>query len=385
MNRVFRFRMYPTARQAVALTDMLRDHCTLYNAALQERRDGYTAGCRTIRYGTQSAQLRDIRGFDTDHARWSFSSQQQTLRRLDKAFAAFFARAKRGDTPGYPRFRSVNRFDTVTFIHGDGGTYLPDLARVRMQGIGHVKVKQHRDVRGRIKQFSVTRNGRHWYVNVICVDVPHQVRPVTGEVVGLDRGITHLLADSNGDFVPNPRHARTAHARLAAAQQALSRKRRGSNRRSKAAARVGAQHRKVANTRADHHHKLSRALVDRFDVIVLEDLRIRNMSRSAKGAVDNPGTNVAAKSGLNRSILDAGWYSLEQMIRYKAECAGVDVVSVPAANTSRTCHECGHVSADNRYGERFRCVSCGHAAHADTNAARNILRLGLSRREATAS
>ena len=136
--------MYPTARQAVALTAMLRDHCTLYNAALQERRDGYTAGCRTIRYGTQSAQLRDIRGFDADHARWSFSSQQQTLRRLDKAFAAFFARVKRGDTPGYPRFRSARRFDTVTFIHGDGGTYLPDRARVRMQGIGHVKVKQPR-------------------------------------------------------------------------------------------------------------------------------------------------------------------------------------------------------------------------------------------------
>jgi putative transposase len=378
VNRVFRYRIYPTAKQTVALEQMLRDHCDMYNAALQERRDAYRCGVK-VRYGDQSAQLKAIRA-DEQYARWSFSSQQQTLKRLDRAFVAFFTRVKRGETPGYPRFRSSRRFDTVTFIDGDGGAYLPDTARVRMQGVGHVKVKQHRPVRGTTKQFSVTRQGRKWFVNVICTDVPQQLRPLTGAVIGLDRGVTHLLADSDGGFTENPRHLRSAEARLAAAQIDLSRKKRGSTRRRKAAFRVAALHRHVANTRRDNLHKVSRRLVDTYDLIALEALRVRNMTRSAKGTVDAPGSNVAAKSGLNKSILDAGWSALAQMIQYKAESAGTDVVFVPAANTSRMCHECGHIAAGNRDGEAFTCLTCGHTAHADTNAARNILRLGLSLR-----
>ncbi len=381
MNRVFRYRIYPTAKQAVSLEQMLRDHCDLYNAALQERRDAWRHPSKTtVRYGDQSAQLKTIRAYDPDQARWSFSSQQQTLKRLDRAFAAFFTRVKRGDTPGYPRFRSHRRFDTVTFIGGDGGAFLADTSRVRMQGIGHVKVKQHRPVRGTIKQFSVTRQGRKWFVNVICVDVPAQVRPLTGAVVGLDRGVTHLLADSDGGFVPNPRHVRSNEERLAAAQQDLARKKRGSRRRRKAAARVASLHRRVSNARRDNLHKVSRSLVDTYDLIVLDDLKVRYMTRSAKGTPEAPGTNVAAKSGLNKSILDAGWGVLQDMLAYKAEEAGVQVVLVNPANTSRTCRECGHVAAGNRNREAFACLACGHTAHADTNAACNILRLGLSLR-----
>lgn len=383
-TRVFRFRLYPTARQADVLGQMLRDHCTMYNAALQERRDAYRSQQHSVRYGDQSAQLKAIRT-DEQYARWSFSSQQQTLKRLDKAFQAFFRRVKRGETPGYPRFKPWQRFDTVTFIHGDGGAYLPNALRVRMQGVGHVKVKQHRPVRGTIKQFSVTREGRHWYVNVICTDVPAQVRPPTGAVVGIDRGVTHLLAYSDGGFTPNPRHYAAAQDRLAAAQQALARKRRGSARRRKAVARVAAAHRTVRNQRRDTLHKLSRSLVDTYDLIALEDLRVTNMTRSAKGTAESPGTNVAAKAGLNKSILDAGWGVLQDMLIYKAESAGTDVVLVNPRNTSRTCHACGHVSADNRKGEVFLCRACGHSAHADTNAARNILRLGLSLHDSAAA
>ena len=383
-TRVFRYRLYPTARQTDALGQMLRDHCTMYNAALQERRDAHSRRQHSVRYGDQSAQLKAIRS-DEQYKRWSFSSQQQTLKRLDKAFQAFFRRVKRGEAPGYPRFKPHQRFDTVTFIHGDGGAYLADTARVRMQGIGHVKVKQHREVRGTIKQFSVTREGRHWYVNVICTDVPPQVRPLTGAVVGIDRGITHLLADSDGGLVANPRHYAARQERLAAAQRDLSRKKRGSARRRKAAARVAAAHRKVRNSRRDYLHKLSRSLIDAYDTVVLEDLKITNMTRSTKGTVEAPGTNVAAKSGLNRNILDAGWGVLQDMLIYKAESAGTDVVLVNPRNTSRRCHACGHTSADNRHGEVFLCRACGHSAHADTNAARNILRLGLSLQAAAAS
>lgn len=385
MNRVFRYRLYPTTKQVVLLDAMLGEHCDLYNAALQERREAYLTQGTTVRYGHQSAQLKDVRRADPGgQGRWSFSCQQQTLRRLDKTFAAFFARIKRGDTPGYPRFRSRRRFDTVTFIHGDGGAWLHDRSRVRVQGVGHLKVKTHRPTRGTVKQFSITRQAKRWFVNVICARVPKRVRPLSGAVVGLDRGITHLVADSDGGFVANPRHLAAAADRLAAAQQDLARTRRGSNRRRKAAARVAAGHRKVAGSRRDHLHKVSRALVDTYDLIAAEGLKITNMTRSARGTVDAPGKSVAAKSGLNRSILDAGWGVLQNMLEYKAEEAGVQVVLVNPANTSRTCHQCGHVAKENRDGEVFRCVTCGHTAHADTNAARNILRLGLSLRQAAA-
>ncbi|MDQ0765567.1 transposase [Streptomyces canus] len=155
MIRAYKFLMRPTAGQQGMLVSMLRDHCTLYNAALQERRDAWRhASSTTVRYGQQSGQLKDIRAFDPDHARWSFSSQQATLRRLDKAFAAFFRRIKAGEMPGYPRFRSNRRFDTVDFPKdGDGcrwdSTPHDPLTRVRIQGVGDVKVHQHRPVVGR--------------------------------------------------------------------------------------------------------------------------------------------------------------------------------------------------------------------------------------------
>lgn len=315
MNRTFRYRLSPTRRQQTALTEMLVDHCTLYNAALQERRDAWKASKTSIGYAAQCKQLTAIRRADEQYARWSATSEQQTLRRLNVAFAAFYRRAKKGlgKRAGYPRFKSRYRFDTVTFVQGDGGTYRPDVARVHMQGVGEVKVRQHRPVRGRIKQFSVTRQGRHWYVNVMCENVPHQIRPATGAIVGVDKGTRHLLADSDGGFVPNPRHYAQAEDRLTKAQQDLSRTKRGSNRRRKAAARLAAHHRKVANTRRDFLHRLTRDLVDTYDIICHEKLKIPNMTAAPEPRPDpdNPGqflpNGAAAKAALNKSILDAGW------------------------------------------------------------------------------
>jgi putative transposase len=227
--RAYKFLMRPTVGQEGALTVMLRDHCTLYNAALQERRDAYRhASKTTIRYGQQSAQLKDIRTYDPDQARWSFSSQQATLRRLDKAFAAFFRRVKSSEKPGCPRFRSNKRFDTVDFPQdGDGcrwdATPHDPVTRVRLQGVGHVKVHQHRPVAGKIKTISVKREDRRWYVVLTADQAQPEPLPATGAVVGIDMGIANFLADSTGEFVPNPRHGAKAAAKLEAAQQALSR------------------------------------------------------------------------------------------------------------------------------------------------------------------
>src|SRR6478735_8579149 len=229
MIRAYKFLMRPTVGQDAALTAMLADHCSLYNAALQERRDAWRHPSRTsVRYGMQSAQLKEIRAFDPERqGRWSFSSQQATLRRLDKAFAAFFRRITSGDTPGYPRFRGVNWFDTVEFPKdGDGcrwdSTTHDPVTRVRLQGVGHVKVHQHRAVVGRVKTVSVKGEGRKWFVVLSAEQEQPEPLPATGSAVGIDLGIANFLADSGGGFVPNPRHGRSNAARLEAAQQALA-------------------------------------------------------------------------------------------------------------------------------------------------------------------
>lgn len=397
MIRAFKFLMRPTVRQQGALAEMLRDHCSLYNAALQERRDAYRhASKATVRYGQQSAQLKDIRSFDPERqGRWSFSSQQATLRRLDKAFAAFFRRIKAAEVPGYPRFRSGKRFDTVDFPkNGDGcrwdATPHDPVTRVRLQGVGHVKVHQHRPVVGKVKTISVKREGRRWYVLLTAEQTPPEPFLQTGSVVGIDMGIANFLADSGGGFVPNPRHGAKAAARLKKAQQALSRRKRGSKRRRKAVETVAQLHRKVRRQRLDHAHKTALGLVREHDFIAYEDLKIRNMSKvpAPKPDPETSGSFLpnggAAKAGLNRSIADAGWGVFLAILAAKAEGAGRQVTAVDPRNTSRRCPACGHTAKENRpTQEKFHCVSCGHNAHADTVGALNVLRAGLVRREAT--
>ncbi|WP_326793691.1 transposase (plasmid) [Streptomyces sp. NBC_00841] len=401
MIRAYKFLMRPTTGQQIALGEMLRDHCSLYNGALQERRDAYRHVSRTtVRYGMQSGQLKDIRAFDPERqGRWSFSSQQATLRRLDKAFAAFFRRIKSGQTPGYPRFRSVSWFDTVEFPKdGDGcrwdSTPHDPVTRVRLQGVGHVKVNQHRAVVGRVKTVSVKREGRTWFVVLTAEQEQPEPLPTTGSVVGIDLGIANFLADSGGEFVSNPRHGRRAAAKLQAAQQALSRfpRRKAKDRtrnHQRAVDQVARLHGKVRRRRLDHAHKTALDLVRAHDVIAHEDLEIRNMSRAPAPKPDPEQAGAflpngaAAKAGLNRSIADAGWGVFLTILHAKAESAGREVIAVDPRNTSRTCPECGHVSKENRpTQETFLCQSCGHTAHADTAGALNVLRAGLARRNA---
>ncbi|MER6563383.1 transposase [Streptomyces sp. NPDC001027] len=401
MIRAYKFLLRPTVRQAQALAEMLRDHCSLYNGALQERRDAYQHVSKTtVKYGAQSAQLKEIRAFDPEHqGRWSFSSQQATLRRLDKAFAAFFRRVKSGDTPGYPRFRGVRWFDTVDFPRdGDGcrwdSTPHDPTTRVRFQGVGHVKVNQHRPVAGHIKTVSVKHEGRKWFVVLTAEQEQPEPLPATGSVAGIDLGIANFLADSNGEFVPNPRHRRKAAAKLDAAQQALSRfprcKATGRTaNHQRAVEKVAKLHGKVRRQRLDHAHKTALGLVRAHDVIAHEDLKIRNMSKAPapKADPDQRGAflpnGAAAKAGLNTSINDAGWGVFLTILHAKAESAGREVIAVNPRNTSRACPECGHTAKKNRpTQEKFHCVACGHHAHADTVGAINVLRAGLVRRDA---
>ncbi|WP_433467776.1 RNA-guided endonuclease InsQ/TnpB family protein [Spirillospora sp. CA-128828] len=320
---------------------MLADHCTLYNAALQERRDAYAH-------------------------------------------------------PSQTKIRSRSRFDTVEFPKdGDGCRWesVPHdrQTRVRLQGVGHVRVHQHRPIAGTVKTISVKWEGNRWYVILSCDDVPAEPLPATGRVVGIDMGVTHFLVTSADEYVTNPRPTRSTADRLAAAQRALDafpKKVRATNRTRKhrlAARKVARLNAKVRRERLDHAHKAANFLVRSADVIAHENLAVVNMVRRPKPRQSLDGTyapnGAAAKAGLNRSILDAGWGVFLEILTHKAECAGRKLISVNPAQTSRACPACGHVAKENRDREIFECTACGHRDHADHVAALNIAqRAGLALR-----
>ncbi|NAS23193.1 transposase [Herbidospora sp. NEAU-GS84] len=388
MRRSFKYLLRPTCKQAVALAACLEEHRQLYNAALEHRRIAYRRAGVTVRYGDQSAELKHIRSDDPEgQGRWSFSSQQATLRRLDKAYRAFFARVRAGRTPGFPRFRGRGRFDSVEWpTDGDGCRWNsqpdhPTATFVRFQGVGHVRVHRHRAVEGHVKTVSVKREGSRWYVVLSCDDVPARPLPATGAAAGIDMGVASFLTTSDGDHVVNRRHLVTSADRLAEVQRDLARRQQGSGRHRRTVARIAALHAKVRRRRLDGAHKAALTLVRAYDVIVHEDLRITAMTRSAAGTIERPGRNVGAKSGLNRSILDAGWGVFLRILTDKAESAGRTLISVNPSGTSRMCAHCGHSAKKNRPTQaEFACTACGHIAHADVNAAINILRAGLALR-----
>lgn len=390
VRRAYVFRLRPTARQHTALAACVDAHRELYNAALQERRDAWSHGKTRIYYGDQSAQLTEIRRARPDQAVWSFSSQQATLRRLNKAFEGFFRRvkaAKPGVKAGYPRFKGQGRFNSVEWPKdGDGARWLAEHRRVYLQGIGQVKVHVHRPVVGRVKTIQIKRQGRHWVLVLSCDDVPANPLAATGCQVGIDLGIASFATTSDGAHIENPRFRKAAAGKLAAAQQRLQRAKRRSKNRERKRETVAAQHRKIANQRKDFQHKQARALVARYDMLVVEDLRIANMLRRAKPVPDpeNPGqylaNGAAAKSGLSRSISDASWGGFVSILRAKAEEAGRIWIEVDPRHTSDRCESCGHAAPENRVTQAvFRCTACGHGPlHADEHAARNILRAGLA-------
>jgi len=339
----------------------------------------------------QSAQLRDIRAADPGgQGRHSFTAQQQTLRRLNDAFTAFFQRARNADRtggkkPGYPRFKPDSRFLQVRFVNGDGAKWIPaqgnGSARATFQAVGSVKVRQHRQIRGTVKALQLKREHRRWYVIVIAETEPAPL-PATGREVGVDVGVARFLTASDGQVVDNPRFLAASAARIADLERRKSRARPGSGNRKRIRRALAREWRKGRNRRRDFHHKTARMLVDQCDVIALEDLNIAGMTRrpAPKPDPDNPSAylpnQAAAKAGLNKSILDAGWHQFACILIGKAEEAARRVVLVNPAGTSITCHRCGARCARPRQ-DTVICPACG-PMDADVNGAINIAsRAGL--------
>jgi putative transposase len=373
-EEVRRFRTYkvllqPTARQARALECLLGAQSEIYNAALEERRAAWRRGV-SVRLYDQFAQLSDIRQSRPEVMAFGTVVARGTL----------FRRVRAGEKPGYPRFRSRRRFDTASYEDpGSGWAYKEGGRRLYVQGVGHLKVKAHRRITGVPKTCHLRREGRRYFVLIQCAQVPAEPVSPTGRDVGLDLGVSTLVTCSDGTAYPNARHTGSASEELGAAQAVLASKRPGSRRRRGAVAALARVHRRIANRRRDDLHKVSRSIVNRYDTIVTEDLRITNMTRTAKGTLETPGTRVAQKAGLNKEICSAGWGTLIAMIAYKAEGAGRRLIVVDPRHTSQRCSHCGHTEAANRTTQAaVVCRRCGFRAHADHNAAINILRAGLA-------
>ncbi|MFL6223979.1 MAG: RNA-guided endonuclease InsQ/TnpB family protein [Actinomycetes bacterium] len=392
MRRAYKLRAYPTRPQEGRAVRLLADHCDLYNAALQERPEAWRMRHLSVSYGDQSAQLKEIRAADPDgQGRHSFTAQQQTLRRLNVVFAAYLkhVRAVKGHKRrvGYPRFKPYQRFDQVLFVAGDGVNWEPvdggRWAHATLRAVGRVKVKQHRPVVGWVKTLQLKREGRRWYVIVVTEAEPVPLPP-TGRSVGVDVGVARFLTTSDGQVVANPRFLDTAQERIVELQRRRQHARAGSGNRRRVRRALAKEWRKLRNQRRDFHHKTARSLVDSCDTIALENLRVAAMTAAAAGTVEAPGRNVAAKAGLNRSILDAGWTQFARILVAKAESAGRPVIFVNPSSTSIDCHTCGARCVRPRQ-DTVVCLVHGEL-DADLNGARNIAsRAGLGSGQASAA
>jgi putative transposase len=358
MRRAFKFRLYPSANQERELGIMVETHRRLYNAALEQRKLAYETRGISLNYYAQANQLKDLREDDPYQARTNFSSEQATLRRLDTSYQNFFRRRKQGSrTPGFPRFKGRDHFDSVTFPTYGDGIRLND-NRLRVQHVGTIRTKVHRTVEGTVKTAAIKREADKWFVVLSCDLGSVVVPPSTLPAGGIDVGLEAFLTTSDGQRIENPRYLKAEIPKLRRLQRATSRKKRGGRNRRKASRRVRVLHARVRNLRHEHHHQTALFLIRLYGLIGVEGLRVSNMLKN---------------HSLARAISDAGWAGFVNVLRCKAERAGAEVVAVNPAWTSQECSGCGVVVAKELAERWHTCPHCGLSLHRDENAARNIL------------
>jgi putative transposase len=361
VRKAFKYRLFTNANQERELDIALETHRRLYNAYLDYRELAYSQYGVTLTYVDCSRWFKGRRRTNPYFARINFSSAQATMRRLDKAFAAFFRRAKAGQNPGFPRFKGRDRFDSIEFpAYGDGIKLID--GTLRATNVGLIKVKLHRPLEGKIKTVTLKREAGHWYVVFSCDLGTVEVEPSTNPPAGIDVGLESFLTTSDGEQEPNPRYQKTALPELRRAQRALVRKRKGGKNRRKSKRKVAKIHVRVARLRREHHHQVSLKLVRRYGFIAAESLNIQGMLKNDR---------------LARSISDAGWSGFLLTLRSKAESAGVVFVEVNARGTSQQCSRCGEEVRKDLKVRWHDCGHCGLSLHRDENAARNILARGL--------
>jgi putative transposase len=356
--KTFKYRLYPTPAQEKCMFNTLAVCRHFYNMCLEARKLPYEREGRSVSKNDQVKQARLYRQ-TFPQAKAVFSQTLQSVAiDLSKAFDAFFRRVKAGETPGHPRFKSRMSFHSFNFPQFGVGAKL-DGRRLKLFGIGRVRVRWHRPIEGDIKTVRIVYKAGQWYACFSCEVESKPELPKTGCYIGIDMGISALLTTSEGEKVDNPKHYRAAQKKLRVVQRALSRKKKGGKNRRKALRTVQRQQMHTANQRSDALHKLTTALMQTCDGVALEDLAIRNMVRNHH---------------LSKSILDSGWGLFKQYLTYKAASAGREIRLVNPAYTSSCCSKCGTAFQDFDLSTRWVECVCGLSLDRDHNAAINILK-----------
>lgn len=348
----------------------------VFNKALSLQKQRHETGEKKLSYAELCKLLTGWRN-ETDMP-WLTEAPthplQQAVKDLERAYTNFFA--KRAD---FPRFKKRGRGDS--FRYPDAKQIKLDQvnSRIFLPKLGWMRYRNSREVLGALKNATIRFHNGKWFVSIqtereVAVPTP------TGDAIGIDMGIVRFATFSDGSDVEPLNSFRRHENALGKAQQAMSRKTKFSSNWRKAKARVQRIHARIANARNDFLHKLSTEISKNHAIVCVEELQVGNMSRSAAGTHEAPGINVRAKCGLNKSILDQGWFEFRRQLNYKLAWNGGWLIAVPPQNTSRTCPACRHVSIDNRQSQaEFRCVECGFEENADVVGAINILRAGLAR------
>lgn len=384
-RRKVTFKLYPNAAQSERLQAWTRLHCELYNAALEERVDAWRKAGKSISYYEQQNVLPQIKTDRPEFVALGSHALQQTLRKLDLAFQAFFRRVKAGQTPGFPRFKSARRFAGFAYPdpagwklmqHGKSGATLrigggEACMSIRARG-------RHRfGLDARPNDITLTRRNDQWFVSV-TLRVPERACARVREADqhrGVDFGINAWATFDDGEAIANPRWMRIELPRLAALQRERTRKRKGSLRHKRLGARVARLHERIANLRCDFAHQQTAQMVRQCVVLATEALTPKNMSRSARGTVETPCRRVRQKAGLNREILSAAFGMAHQMLAYKAEEAGtrLHLSNTRRLKPSQRCAACWEIVPKTLADRMHVCPHCGHVMQRDQNSASVVL------------
>lgn len=382
IRKAYKFRLDASPDQHQRLLELTGCARFVWNAALAECQRILDAGQRLPGYNGYGGYASWISWWkalpETEFLKIAYTDNlQQKLMDLDRAWKDCFD--KNQPDKKAPTFKSKynSRDNSIRFVNFTKYCRI-DNRRVKLPaGLGWMRFRKSRHIEGDIKNCTITRSADHWFISFqVEQKVEQPVHPSTREV-GIDMGVAKFVTLSDGTSIKPLNAYRKHESRLAQEQRRLAKKVKFSSNWRKQKQRITRLHSKIAHCRNDFLHKASTKISKNHAMIVIEDLRTKNMSRSAKGTIDAPGSNVRAKSGLNKSILDQGWYEFRRQLEYKQAWLGGDVLAVPAHHTSQTCPACDHVSPDNRKTQaNFTCVECGHQDNADHVAAINILARG---------
>ncbi len=369
--QAYRFELQPNGEQQHLMRRFAGSCRYVYNKALALQQERHEAGEKKLSYAALCKALTEWKGQPQTLWLNETPSQalQQALKNLERAYKNFFE--KRAD---FPRFKKKGVSDSFRYPQGiklDQGN-----SRVFLPKLGWLRYRNSRDVLGEVKNVTVNQSCGKWFVSIQTEREVDQPLPQS-EAVGIDMGIARFATLSDGSHLEPLNSFKKHQQRLTRYQRAMSRKVKFSNNWKKAKVHVQRIHTRIANARKDFLHKASCQISQNHAMIAIEDLQVRNMSKSAKGNSEQHGKHVKQKSGLNLSILDQGWFEFRRQLEYKSAWNGGFVVAVPPQYTSQTCPCCGHVSKDNRQTQaKFECVECGFEENADLVGAINILARG---------